>query len=325
MKRRQIFLYLPLAAFVLLTTTPSIRAQDYPIRPIKIIVPFPAGALTDSMARLVAAKLQEKWGQAVVVENRAGASGTVGTEAVSRAVPDGYTLLFTPQQPLVLSKSINPAMSFDASTIAPIAIVTRSTVLLLASSKLRVGSMQELIAYASSNPGKLNFASTGIGSTAHLSNELFMHLAQINAVNVPYQGVAPANTALLSGEVDLLFDSAGNALPNVRAGKVKILAIGSEKRSSFFPDVPTVAEKLPGFGSYLWSGLAAPPNTPRVIVEKLSAAISELLKQPDVVARFTSLPGVEAVGSSPNEMRQAIASEREQWAKLIRATGIKVE
>ncbi len=315
---------------VLLTTAlafvlPTTYAQDYPSRAVKIVVPFPPGALTDTMARLLAARLQEKWSQTVIVENRAGASGNIGMESVFRSKPDGYTLMFSPQSPLVLTKLLNPSLSFDPDLLVPISMVTRSTVVLLANPKVPAKNVKELIEYASANPGRLNYGSSGFAGVAHLSNELLNQMGHIEGVTVPYQGIAPATTALLGGEVDILFDAMGNSLSNIRSGKLRILAIANAERSSVMPEVPTVAETLPGFSASLWTGLVAPPGTPEKLATQISQAVAESLKHPELARRLASMDGLQAVGSTPQAMKKEMQEERERWSKVIKTTGIKAE
>jgi tripartite-type tricarboxylate transporter receptor subunit TctC len=318
-------LVLPMLLAAALCVAIPVQAQDYPSRPIKVVVPFPPGALTDLLARMVSGKLQARWGQPVIVENRAGAAGSIGSEFVFRAEPDGHTLLFTPHSPLITSKMLNARQSFDPEAFVPVAVVTRSTVLLLVNPKVAAENLPQLIARAKASPGRLNYASPGIGSTTHLTNELFNMMAGVQITHVPYQGIGPAMTALLSGEVDMLFDAMGNALPHVRSGKARVLAVATEKRSPVVPEVPTVAEALPGFLSTLWTGMAAPPKTPAAIAGRLSAAIAAALQEPDVVKRLGELNGVEAIGSTPEEMARLMKEERERWGNVIRATGAKTE
>ncbi|WP_160142270.1 Bug family tripartite tricarboxylate transporter substrate binding protein [Pigmentiphaga humi] len=290
---------------------------------MKIIVPFPPGALTDSLARQLAGRLQEAWHQPVVVENRAGASGNIGAESVYRAAPDGYTLLFTPHATLTLAKMLTPQIAFDPDAMTPVSMVTRSIVLLLASSKVPADNVAQLVAYAKANPGKLNFASTGVGSTAHLANELFFRMAGVSGVNVPYQGVAPATTALLGGEVDLFFDAMGNSLPNIRAGKLKVIGVAADRRNDALPGVATVGEALPGFSVPLWTGLACPPKTPAPLAEGIAREVGRALTHPDFARRFANTPGLEAVGSTPAEMQRAVEAERARWADIIKLTTVK--
>lgn len=324
MKKRQALQLIALGA---LGPMAAVQAQTgaYPSRPVKIVVPFPPGALTDALARMLATRLQEQWQQTVLVDNRAGASGNIGTESVFRSPGDGYTLLFTPQSTLVLSKLLTPSLHFEPEAFAPVAMVTRSTVLMLANPKVPADNVQQLMAYAKSNPGKLNFATTGPGSTAHLTNELFFYMTGTRGVNVPYQGIAPAATALIAGEVDILFDAMANSLPNVRAGRIRALGVASDRRHPALPDVPTVSEALPGFASPLWTGLVASPNTPPDIAAKISADVARALKHPDFQARFATTSGLDPVGSTPEQMRTAMADERRMWAKVIETTGLKGE
>ena len=306
-------------------TVLPVKAQDFPSKTIKIIVPFPPGAATDTLARLVAQRLQEKWAQPVIVENRSGASGSIGAEYVYKAAPDGYTLLFTAQSVLVTNKLLNPKVGFEPDAFVPIGVTTRYTVAMLVNAKMQAENLHKFIAYANSNPGKLNYASSGPGSTAHLTAELFKSMSNTKIVQVPYQGISPAMVALLGGQVDVLFDSMTNALPHIKAGNVKVLAVGSEKRYAALPDTPAITEELPGFASTLWIGFVAPPKTPAPLAEKLSQAIAEALKNPESIKRMESMTGMESVGSDPATMARIMKSEREQWAKVIKETGITTE
>jgi len=313
-----------LSAIAMLGAMPA-SAQDFPTKPIRIIVPFPAGAITDTMARMVGQRLQEKWSQPVVVENRIGASGSIGAEYVYKAAPDGYTLLFTAQSVLVTNKLLNPKVGFEPDAFVPIGVTTRFNVAMMVNSKLPVENLQQFIAYAKANPDKLNYASAGAGSTSHLTGELFKAMSNTKIVQVPYQGIAPAMLGMLGGQVDVLFDNITNALPYIKAGNVKVLAVGSEKRAASMPDTPTISDQLPGFSSTLWIGFVAPPNTPAPLANRLSVAIAEALKNPESVKRIEALAGMEAVGSDPATMASIMKSERAQWAKVIKEQNITVE
>ncbi len=314
-----------LLAAVLMSLGAGAFAQDYPSRPIKIVVPFPPGALTDTLARMVGGKLQAKWGQPVVVENRSGASGHIGSEFVYRAEPDGHTMMFTPQAPLVISKLLSPKLPFEPEAFAPIAVVTRSTVLLLVNPKMAVENLQQLVALAKASPGKLNYASTGITSSTYLTQELFNMMAGVNITHVPYQGIAPAQMALVAGQVDVLFDAMGGTIAHVRAGRMRVLGVATERRSQSMPEVPAIAETLPGFLSTLWTGMVAPPKTSSAVTTKISAAVAESLKEPDVAKRLSELVGVEAIGSTPAEMEAVMKEERARWGRVIATTGAKAE
>lgn len=300
------------------------HAQDYPSKPIKVIVPAEAGGTTDVMARTVAEMLREKWGQTVIVENRGGAGGNIGAEAVSRAAPDGYTLLFSAPGPLAVNKSLYNKLSYDSDAFVPISVVSTSHSVLVVHPKLGVDSVQQLIAFAKANPDRLNYASSGNGSTPHLAAELFKAMAGVKIAHVPYKGSGPALSDLVAGHVDMMFVELSLALPHIRSGKVRVLAIGSEKRKPFMPDVPTVSEALPGFISVTWFGLVAPPKTPPAIASNLSTTIAEGLKQPDIAKRLAGL-NIEAGGGTPAEMTQFMKQESERWGNVIRATGMTVK
>jgi tripartite-type tricarboxylate transporter receptor subunit TctC len=309
---------------LLLAVSLSARAEDYPNRPIKIIVPYSAGATTDMMARIVAEKLREKLGQPVIVENHGGAGGNIGAETVSRAAPDGYMLLLSAPGPLVLNKHLYSKLAYDSDAFVPISVIAASNSVLVVNPTLGANTVAQLIALAKANPGRLNYASSGNGSTPHLAAELFNAMAGIQTTHVPYKGSGPALVDVLAGHVDMTFVELSLALPQIRAGRVRALAIGSTKRKSSLPDVPTVAETLPGFLSVTWFGLVAPPKTPVAITNKLSAAIAAALKDPDVVKRFSEM-NVDAVGGTPAEMTQFMKQESARWGKVIQATGMHIE
>ena len=247
------------------------HAQDYPNKPVKIIVPTPPGGGPDVLARVVADKLWEKWGQAVIVENRGGAAGNIGMEVASKAAPDGYMLVFTPQPALVINKSLYTRLGYDPDAFEPISVVTAVPMVLVVHPKVAVQTVQQLIAYAKANPDRLNYASGGSGSTPHLAGELFKSRTGVRIVHVPYKGNAPAVGDLLGGQVDMMMLDLGSVLPHARAGKLRALAVLTEKRNPALPDVPAMSEVLPGFVVSPWWGMVAPPKTPAAITEKVCA------------------------------------------------------
>ena len=295
----------------------SVQAQDYPSSPIKFVVPSAPGATTDALARIVGEQLQRKWGQPVIVENRAGAGGNIGAEYAIKANPDGYTLLFSYPAPVVVNKSLYAKLSFDPDGFVPVSLVGTAPLVLAVPPKVAAKSVQELIAFAKANPDRLNYASQGSGTTGHLAAELFKSMAGVSIVHVPYKSSAPAQTALLSGEVDMMLVELSSVLPQISAGKLRALAVGSEKRNPFLPEVPAMAEVLPGYVALTWFGVVAPPKTPPAIVNKLAAAVGEALKQPDVAKKLRGMT-VDAIGSTPAEMALFMRQERERWANVIR-------
>jgi len=298
------------------------QAQEYPAKPVRIIVPSPAGGLTDALARLIGQKLSAKWGQPVLVENRAGAGGTIGTEAVFRSPPDGSMLLFT-AGPLV-QKSLSPKLNYDPEGLVPLSAAAVAYQVLVVNSKVPAQTLPELIAYAKANPDKLNYASQGIASVGHLTGEMFKGMAGVKIVHVAYKGLAPALTDLVAGQVDMMFLSYGVVLPHIRSGKLRALAIGSEKRSLLLPDLPTVSETLPGFVSRVSFDMFAPPGTPSAIANKISAATHETLRTPEI-ANWLSTNTLEAIGGTPAEAAQFIRQDNDRWIKVIKATGITAE
>ena len=300
------------------------HAQNYPSKPIKIIVPFPPGGATDLVARILAEKLRGGWDQPVIVENRAGAAGNIGTETVFHAAPDGYTLLYTALGPLVIHKSLYAKLSYDPDAFVPVSESVASPTVLLVHPKVAAESVQQLIALAKAIPDRLNYASAGSGTSFHLIAESFKSMAGVRIVHVPYKGTGPALTGLLSGQVDMMFTEISSALPHIRAGKMRLLAVTSEKRNSVLPGTPAVSEVLPKFVGAGWHGIVAPPGTPSEIANKLSAAIAEALKQPDVAQRLLEM-NLETVGSAPAEMALFMRQERERWGNVIRALGLKMD
>jgi tripartite-type tricarboxylate transporter receptor subunit TctC len=301
------------------------HAQDYPSKPIKIIVSVPPGGSVDAIARLVAEKLRQKWGQPVLVENRPGAANNIGAEAVFKAPADGYTLLFAPEAPFVINKTLFKKLAYDPDALTPVSLVAANPQVLLVHPKVPAQTLQQLIQHAKANPGKLNYASGGSGTSVHLTAELFQSVAGINLTHIPYKGVAPAVTGVLGGQVDMMFVDVSTALPHIRSGAVRVLVVAHDKRIAALPEVPASPEVAPGLLAQTWFGMAAPPATPAAIVNRLSAAIAEGLKQPDVAQRLSDMGNITAIGSTPEEMTAFMRKDSERWAKLIRATGATAE
>jgi tripartite-type tricarboxylate transporter receptor subunit TctC len=300
-------------------------AQEWPAKAVRIIVPFPAGGSADLLPRALAEKLSEKWGQPVIVENRPGAAGNIGAEAAFRAEPDGYTLLSSPPPPLVINKLLYPKLGYDADQFVPISVIGAIPNVLLVHPSVPASSVAELIAYARANPGKLNYASQGNGTTSHLTTELFKAMAGgLQITHIPYKGSAPALTDLLGGQVDMMCDNLGVSLPHVRAGKLKALAVASRKRFAGLPEVPALAETLPGFEAVAWFGIVAPPKTSAAIAEKVAVGVQEALKLPEVRKRLADL-SAEPLGYSPAETAAFMRQEVERWGAVIRAAGVKLE
>lgn len=299
-------------------------AQSYPVKPIRIVLPVSPGAGTDFVARLIAERLQAGLGQPAIIEHRAGAGGNIGGETVFRAAPDGYTLLLTGQGILVINKSLYSKINYEPEAFTPISMLATGLTILVVHPKVSANNLAQLIAYARANPGKLNYASSGSGTIPHLAGELFNSLSGAKTVHVPYKGMAPGLADVLGGQVDMMFAGLSSALPQAREGKLRMLAIGSEKRNAALPDLPALAEQLPGFAAENWFGLLAPPATPAAIANRVSGVIAESMKQPDVIKRLEAL-SLDAVGSTPAELASLMRLESDRWAKVIRATGAKAE
>jgi tripartite-type tricarboxylate transporter receptor subunit TctC len=300
------------------------QAQDFPNKPVRIIVPYAAGGGTDIVARIVAQKLQEKWSQPVVVENRAGAGGNVGSEAVYTSAPDGYTLLFTAQGPLVVNKSLFGKLNYEPEKFTPVSLVMVAYSALLASPKVEAKNVKDLIAFAKANPGKLNYASQGIGTAAHLIAELFNSMAAVQITHVPYKGSGPALNDLVAGHVDIMFGELAPSFPHVQAGKLKALAVSGDKRVAALPNVPTVNEVLPGFVVTSWWGIVGPPDMPAALTSRISSAVGEVMKQPAVTTRLNDMSMV-STGSSSAEFAKFIGAEAERWGNVIRISGAKAQ
>jgi tripartite-type tricarboxylate transporter receptor subunit TctC len=315
-----------LIAAALLVGIPDVVAAqgDYPVRAIKIIVPLPAGGAPDVVSRIVAEGLTVKLGQPVVIENRPGAAHNIGANAVAKAEPDGYTLLSTPPGPLVTNQLLYTELPFDPSAFVPVTILTTQHLVLLASPKVPVSTLQELVAFAKANPGKLTYASPGTGTSPHLTGEILQAAAGIRTTHVPYKGLTPALADLMAGHVDIMFDDLGNSLSYVSGGQVKALGVVSKARIPELPNVPTIAETYPDFMATSWFAVVAPPKTPPEIADKLSRAIADTLRLPEVAKRLHDL-SLTPVGSSPGETAAFIKRDAESWRKVILSAGIRIE
>jgi len=300
-------------------------AQEYPSTTITIVVPFPAGGTADLLPRIVADVLRAKWGQSVVIENKAGAGGNVGAEYVARAKPDGYTLLASPPGPLAINQNLYKTLAYDSTKFVPITILGTVPNVLIISPKMTAGSLAALVKEAKEKPGKITYASQGAGSTSHLTAGLFENMAGVKLVHVPYKGTAPALNDLIGGHVDLMFDNLGSSLAQHRAGTAKILAVASPTRTAVLPDMPTISESgLPGFQAVTWFGLVAPAGTPPAIVTKLNQAVVEALRRPEVRSKFLEV-AVEPVGGTPEETGRFIKEESVRWGEVIKANNVKLD
>jgi tripartite-type tricarboxylate transporter receptor subunit TctC len=315
-----------LVATILLAVavTDGAAQESYPNRPIKIIVPLPPGPIADTLPRLIADKLTARWGQPVIIENRPGAAQNLGAEVVARAAPDGYTLLATPQGPLVVSQHFYPRLGFDPTAFVPVTVMAALPYTLVVHPSLPASTLHELFALARANPEGITYASPGTGSPPHLAGEMLKSVSGIRMVHVPYKGAAPAATDLLAGRVNLMFDNLANTMAHIKSGKLKVLAVASEARVPELSDVPAIAETYPGFYAAGWYAIVAPPKTPLEVATKLSGAIRETLKMPDVANRLREY-AARPVGSSPAETAAFFKQESERWRQVILANGIKPE
>jgi tripartite-type tricarboxylate transporter receptor subunit TctC len=321
---RGFLLAMCMAAFTC-ATAGNVSAQDYPTRPVRWVVPYPAGGTTDILARIIGQYLSEHLGQQFVIENKPGAGNNLGTEAVVNAAPDGYTVLL-----------VNPAHGINATLytklsfnfirdIVPVAGIMRVPNVMEVNPEVPAKTVAEFIAYAKANPTKINWASSGNGTSVHLSGELFKMMTGVQLTHVPYRGSAPALTDMISGQVQVMFDNMPSSMSHIQAGKLRALAVTTAKRSPALPDVPTVGETVPGYEASAWFGMGAPKGTPRAIIEKLNKGVNAALVDPKVKARLAELGGDTLLPGTPEDFGKVIAEETDKWAKVVKAAGVTME
>jgi tripartite-type tricarboxylate transporter receptor subunit TctC len=301
-------------------------AQSYPSRTIRLVVPFPAGGTTDILAREVAQKLTEVLGQAVVVDNRPGAAGNIGSDLVAKSAPDGYTLLMGTVGTHAINPSLYSKMPYDhVKDFAPVVLVAGVPNVLVVNPTLPVNSVADLIKLAKDKPGQINFASSGSGTSIHLSGELFKTMAGVDMTHVPYKGSSPALTDLIGGQVQIMFDNLPSALPQIKGGRLRAIAVTSLKRAPVLPDIPTINESgLPGFEASSWFGVLAPAGTPVAIVARINTEVNKWLQSAEAREKLLG-QGAEAAGGSPERFANHIRAESEKWAKVVKASGAKVD
>jgi tripartite-type tricarboxylate transporter receptor subunit TctC len=302
-------------------------AQDakFPSRAVTLVVPFPPGGSADALPRIVAEKLRERWGQPVVIENRPGAAGSTGSGSVFRASADGYTLLSTPAGPLAINGLVQKTLPYEPAAFVPISLLALSPTVLTVRLNFPASTAEEFIRYAKANPGKLNYASQGPGSTSHLTGVMFTQATGSDMVHVPYRGTGPALADILSGNVDLFFDNLGSSMPLYRAGKSKILAVATPERSKLLPEVPTLREAgLRDFQSSTWFAMVAPPGTPVAIAEQINRTVNEVLALQEIQAQFEAL-GVQPRMVTPQELAAFVAGEAKRWTDVARDAKIEKE
>jgi tripartite-type tricarboxylate transporter receptor subunit TctC len=315
-----------LVAVATLVLCGSAAAQDYPARPITLVVPYAAGGGNDVMARIVAERMSKSLGQQIVIENKGGAGGSIATRQIAKAAPDGYTLGLGGTGTLAINPTLYPNVGYDPrKDFAPVGLIATSALVVLVHPTVQATTIPELIALAKREPGKLNYASAGAGSGIHLGSELFAHMAGISLTHIPYKGSSPALTDLLGGHVAIYLSSLPPAIALVKEGRVRALAVTGPQRSPIFPDLPTVAEAaLPGYEAVLHYGIVAPAGTPQTIVDKLNAALLTALAEPDVRERIIA-DGAEPLPTTPAEYAADIDREETKWSKIVKMSGAKVE
>lgn len=312
-----------LAAFI--AAPSAARAQDFPTRAVTMIVPFPAGGSTDLVARLVATKMSQGLGQQIVVENRGGAGGNIGSAAVAKAEPDGYTILMGTVATHALNPAIYTKMPYNAETdFAPVSLLAVVPNVLVVHPSLPVNSVADLVALLKKEPGKYSYASSGNGTPLHLSGELFKTLAGVDMVHIPYKGAGPALIDVVGGQVPIMFDNLPSSTGHIREGRLKGLGVTTAKRASSFPDMPAIAETLPEYETYTWNALFAPAGTPPEVIKRLNEEANKAVADPEVKAKLADF-SAEVVGSTPEELGAHVKAELAKWAPIVKASGAKVD
>jgi tripartite-type tricarboxylate transporter receptor subunit TctC len=315
----------PLAIALWIASVAVSSAQDYPVRPITLIVPFAPGAITDATARILRDPVSQLLGQPIVVENRPGAAGTIAVNSVVRAAPDGYTIVITANGPITMNKYLQKSFPFDPQKdLTPIVNVAETALFLAVNAAIPVKTVAELVAYAKERPNQLSYGSSGIGSPHHIAGELINQIAGIKLQHLPYRGGGPAMQDLVAGHIPISFGTSPSVLPQAKAGTIRVLAAVEAQRSPDLPDVPTVAETIPGVVTSTWVGVYAPAGTPRPIIEKLNRAFVSALKQPDVIEKLL-LQGARPVGSTAEEADRLVKAEIESWGRIIPSLAIQPE
>ncbi len=313
-----------MAGLVLAAFCGAAAAQNYPAKTVRMVVGYPPGGPTDVLARIVSQKLTQTWGQQVIVDNRPGASGMIGAEFTARAAPDGYTLLMVPVT-YAVTPSLFAKMTYDVEIdLSPVAQVAAAPFILVVHPTLPVKTVKDLIALDRRSPGQINFASASTGGMPHLAGELFNSMTGTKLVHIPYKGAAPATTDLLSGQVTLMFNNMLSAMPQVKAGRLRAVAVTSSKRSAAAPELPTIAETVPGYEASGWYGAFAPAATSKELIGRLNAEMNRIMKMPDVTQRLAG-DGVEAVGTTPEQFGAYLKQEVAKWGKVVKASGAKAD
>ena len=313
-----------LLAAIMLAGAGAAFGQAYPNRPIRIVVPYPAGGATDQMARIIQQPMQELLGQPVIIDNRGGAAGAIGTEAVARSAPDGYTLVFGNSGPNAMGPAMKKMPYDPVKDLAPISLVTTLPLFLAVHPSVPANNTRELLALIKANPDKFNYGSVGIGSASHLIGEYFNFVTGLKMTHVPYKGGAPAMVGFIGGEVQVMFMTGLDGLPHARAGKLRVLAVATDRATELAPGVPTVAEAVPGFNGNVWFGLLAPAGTPPEVIAKLQDAVAKAVARPAVKKSFADM-SVDAVSNTPEQFTRLIAAELAQWTRVVKESGAKFE